>query len=103
MAQIFYTPHQRSPAIVPKLAEVEPRFAAGMYAGATVPATLESALKAELRKTARAAILTNIHLPWGTAAVQALNGVSDATLAKALQETGCLSLPEYAKDRPELA
>lgn len=94
---------QGSPAVVPKIVEGEAGAAAGMYAGATVSATLEAALKVERRKTARAAILTNIHLQWGTEAVQALNSVSDAILAKALQATGCLSVPAYANDRPELA
>lgn len=103
VASIFETPHQGSPAIVPKVVESEVDAAAGMYAGATVPATLEVALNNERRKTVRAAILTNIHLPWGTEAIQELNSVSDAALAKALQASGCLSVPRYVSERVELA
>lgn len=103
LADLFEVPHQGSPAVVSKFVESEAGIAAGMYAGATVPATLDAALKVEGRKTARAAILANIHLPWGTEAIQALSSVSDAALAKAIQASGCLSVPRYVSERFELA
>lgn len=95
-------PNQCTAAIVPSLVERHVNDAGLIYAGCTIPDTLQRALELEHRALALPYLLLNPHLPWTDRAVRRAHDVAPSQYSRPIRDFGWETLPALAAARPQL-